>query len=130
MTRRVNGIWLVLASIMAGCATPPPQTTAGGIHRMVGKSIDYAIDALGYPTSDREIVGHRVVLWEVNEQVGTTATYDEALRAKITKNVVKKCKIELEIGTDMRIIRGRYEGSERDCYAYRVAMYKRAEGRS
>ncbi|MGV7245845.1 hypothetical protein [Caballeronia sp. M23-90] len=130
MTLRVIGTGLVLGILVAGCATPPQQTTAGAVRRMVGKPIDYAIDALGYPTSDREIVGHRVVAWEVNEQVGTTAVYDEVLRTKITKNVVKKCKIEMEIGFDMRVIRGRNEGSEYDCSTYRVAMYKRINDRS
>ncbi|SOE66922.1 hypothetical protein SAMN05414139_02935 [Burkholderia sp. D7] len=113
--------------LISGCVPPrPPQTTVGGVHLMVGKPVDFAIDALGYPTSDRQIVGHRVITWEINEQVGTRSAFDSILMTNVTRNVVQKCKVEMEINDDMRVVRGRVDGNEIDCTTYRRAMYKQA----
>lgn len=97
---------VLLATLLTGCAG---DTIKKSMASLVGQHVTVAVDKLGFPTSEQVIAGSKVYIWSTSFMIQGTS---------------HSCKIRAIVDAKEIITTWDFEGNERGCGAYAVALDK------
>lgn len=132
ITITITGAAFAASVLLAGCAVQPAgQRVADRLEGLEGLNIHYAVNILGYPASERTVLGDTVYTWYTSSTEAipvpdSDTAYGqvsgEPFSATITTTgyvpVQFQCKIELATGSDHLIKHVAVEGNEGGCARY------------
>jgi hypothetical protein len=127
---------------LSGCATFGQLET--GLNGLIGQDIGSAISVLGFPSSERNIAGMRLVEWGRSNNatfaMPTTststgyvqsgagvATYTSTTNSSVPVTMNFNCHIALQVGPDNIIRRYQYEGNLGGCAPYINALKSKTD---
>lgn len=124
--------FLVLISILAACAT---TRLNDGLQKLMGQNIRDAVDLLGYPDGQREMMGDKIYIWSSSHDaalplmttsntrgmVGNTPVYGTTTN---TNWVPINFNCTVQLGTDAHgtIKNFQWSGNQDGCRAYANAV--------
>ena len=130
---------LLLTFVLSGCTTF--QDIDDGLGKFRGKHIESLIDVIGYPTYQHTVGTHDLYIWDSDEQVsiampittytaGTVAPYDGSFNINsgtstttyVPQTFNLKCKINVEVDDEDKIINWQLEGDSDGCYQVAEAL--------
>ncbi len=106
-----------------------------GVNSFLGKNIDYAVNRIGYPTSEREFQGRKLYVWGNAQDVtlylpqtaqttgnvyGTygSATYQGTTTYNAPTNIHYECTVILEVDDQGIVRRTQWNGNRGGCARY------------
>lgn len=122
-------LWLVAAFVLAGCTSF--SVLDKELPKLVGQPVDVAVNKLGFPNAERNIMGKKVYIWSTT-QSGTsivpTTSYSTAYigtkpvsaqtTTYSTQDYTLSCTLRL-IVDDKGVVRDYdYDGNNGACFAY------------
>lgn len=134
-----------IAATLSGCATWGQFDT--GLNTLIGKPVSLAVDVLGYPSGEREIVGMHLIQWGRSSQgfmpvstpiqsYGTVATprgfgsFSTTTMQTSMVPVSYNCSITLQVDANNIVTGYNYEGNLGGCRTYiqRLKKYRKQTG--
>jgi hypothetical protein len=120
--------------LIAGCAT---QQLDRDLKGLLGQPIQSAVDRLGYPDGEREIMGDKIYVWSTNHNavmlVPTTTTttgavgstpYTGTTTSMHMMPVAYQCVVQLAVNPDGTIKRYQWQGNQGGCAQYARMLNK------
>lgn len=104
-----SGRFLMIAAVvcLAGCAT---QQLNNGLQKVVGQPIDVLVSDWGYPSAQREIMGHTLYIWSNDGGVMAVPMYGGGMFAgRLT------CTVQVAVNADKIITGYQWNGNEGGC---------------
>lgn len=127
-------------TVLAGCTSF--KQLDSGLQGMVGKKISVAIDALGYPASERTVAGLKLIEWSqsstavVPTSTSTTGIVQSGTKSSSFSGITLSseqrtynCKITMRVDNEGVIQDYDYDGNLGGCMRY-INMLKRRTSRS
>lgn len=131
MRKIIAGI--VVALTLSGCATFGQMED--GLNGLVGQPLDAAVARIGFPSSERNVAGMRIVEWGRSNSAmiampttATTTGYTSSGPFSATTNSTTpvllnyRCHIALQVDANNIITRYQYEGNLGGCAPYIRAL--------
>lgn len=102
---------LVITAVacLAGCATEQLNT---GLQKVMGQPIDVLVSDWGYPTAQREIMGHTLYIWSNDRGVMAVPMYGGGMFAgRLT------CTVQVAVDKNNIITSYQWNGNQGGCAA-------------
>lgn len=136
---------VLFSVILSGCATFGQMED--GLHGLIGQDVSAAVNVLGFPSSEREIAGMKLVEWGRSNSAAImmpttstttgyaqsgvrTATFSSATTSAVPMNLNFQCHIALQVDSNNVIRRYQYEGNLGGCAPYIRALKQSADNSS
>lgn len=106
---------IALAICLAGCAT---QLLDKGLKKSMGMPIDVLVAGWGYPSDEREIMGHKMYIWSNNGGVMAVPVYGGGVYANSLN-----CTVQIVVDDNKMITGYQWSGNNGGCatFANRIA---------
>lgn len=127
-------IAFLAAGLLAGCVSVYDQMNTG-LAALVGQDIKIAVNKIGYPDSQREMMGATIYTWAMEHHgamvlptVSTTTgsiggtPYSQNTYGSEVVSTHAQCKIELATDSSGTITRYQWNGNGRGCGRYTRAL--------
>lgn len=122
---------LVASLLLAGCAANQAQQVGERLEGLEGLDIHYAVNVLGYPASERTVLGDTVFTWYTSSTETVPVPSSDTAFGQVSGQLFSatitttgyvpvhyQCKIELATGADHLIKHVAVEGNEGGCARY------------
>jgi hypothetical protein len=115
--RRIVVIVLVTFGL-TGCV---PQRMNDGMQSLVGQNIQAAVAKLGYPDTQRTMLGDTIYIWSTSSQGGALAVaMSPTMSAVVPLNF--NCTIQIATTSDGTIKQAQWSGNADGCRGYASAL--------
>ena len=96
-----------VAGCLAGCATEQLNT---GLEKVIGQPVDVLVSAWGYPSAQREIMGHTLYVWSNNGGAMAVPMYGGGVfAARLT------CTVQVAVDAQNIITSYQWNGNNGGC---------------
>ncbi len=100
----------ILSTCLVGCATQRLNT---GLQRVMGMPIDVLVSDWGYPSAQREIMGHTLYIWSNDAGAVAVPLYGGgAFAARLT------CTVQVAVNDDKVITSYQWSGNNGGCASF------------
>lgn len=113
----------------------PLERLPGELSALIGQNLSVAVNRLGYPTGQREMLGDTIYVWETHQQVQVPAVSSSAVTGNVGSTPYYglnttiasapgefACTIQLAINSDKTIKSWQLEGNNGGCASYANAL--------